>query len=109
MGVRACRWVADVSRSSRRSKAPSPSGPESARATLTYDPTKTGNLRIGELLGAASRSAPAARSADPPPPSAPIQLRLGPLAVFLLESATQALESELVSPAPTVFDDDEPS
>ena len=95
MGVRACRWVAAVSRPRHRSKTPSPSGPESARATLAYDPTKTGNLRIGELLGAASRTAPPREPLESVPKPAPIQLRLGPLAVFLLESATEALESEL--------------
>lgn len=82
-----------MARPGRRSKPPRRTGPDSARAPLTYDPTRTGKFRLTDVVGGSPSVE--ARDAEPPTPlPAPIQVALGPMAVFLLDSKTESLEAE---------------
>jgi len=82
-----------VARSGRRSKPPRRTGPDAARAPLTYDPTRTGKFRLTDVVGG-SPSVDARGAAPPSPLPAPIQVALGPMAVFLLDSKTESLEAQ---------------
>ncbi len=81
-----------MSRPRSRSKHPDRAGARQPRAPLAYDPTKTGQVNLTALLGsaAARRAPPVAAPAEPVIRPAPIQFRLGPLAVSLLEAAVPA-------------------
>ncbi|MBK7973870.1 MAG: hypothetical protein IPK07_11570 [Deltaproteobacteria bacterium] len=82
-----------MARSGRRSKPPRRTGPDAARAPLTYDPTRTGKFRLTDVVGGSPSVE--VRAAEPPTPlPAPIQVALGPMAVFLLDSKTESLEAE---------------
>lgn len=84
-----------MTRAPRQSKRAGRAGPEAPRAPLGFDPTKTGNVmrRTASIGTSTGKDEP--RPGEPPAaPVQAIQLRIDPLAVFLLGEAAEREESK---------------